>query len=505
MKKIVIYFIILACVQVYFSACSKETFTTDGADKLSFSKDTLRFDTVFTKVGSATRQFKVYNRSDKWIKISKIYLKEGAASRFNLNIDGISGNAQQNIEIAPNDSMYVFAEVTINPNLPVSSSPFILDEALVFETNGNTQTVTLEAWGQNANYIPNRFGKANLSQITENQVWDDPKPYVIYGIFIINACQLTISAGAKIYVHGGLVKNKVISDGAFNDGIIYTVNGGVLKINGTEAKPVVIQSDRLEKEFEDTPGQWGAIVLGKGSVGNVVNYAVIKNSIVGIRVDSASELTIKNTKIYNTSGSGLVAVHAKVSAQNCLFRRNYATSVGLSFGGQYDFDYCTMANYGADATALYLGNWACLRKDASGTCIQAAKNDLYAKFRNCIIFGGRPDEIDLDQEKTAGFNIQFEYCVVRVKEILKPTGFPKFLTENCTNCINGTGTSVLFRRDNPTLKLNTKLVGILEDYHLDTLSIADGNAKVIPGISKDLDGVTRNTSKPDIGCYERLK
>jgi nitroimidazol reductase NimA-like FMN-containing flavoprotein (pyridoxamine 5'-phosphate oxidase superfamily) len=344
-----------------------------------------------------------------------------------------------------------------------------------------------------------------LSQITEDQIWNDPKPYVIYGVFFINACQLTIPAGAKIYVHGGLVKNKNISDGAFNDGIIYAVNGGVLKINGTEAKPVVIQSDRLEKEFEDTPGQWGAIVLGKNSTGNVVNHAIIKNSIVGIRVDSNSELTIKNTKIYNTSGSGLVAVHAKVSAQNCLFRRNYGTSVGLSFGGYYDFDYCTMANYGADASALYLGNRACLRQDASGACIQAAKNDLHAKFRNCIVFGGRPDEIDLDQEKTAAFDVQFEHCVIRVKEILKPTGYPKFLTDNCTKCINGTGTTVLFRRDNLTLKNNTKLIGILEDYHLDTLSVADGVGKVLPGIDKDLDGVTRNTTNPDIGCYERLR
>ena len=506
MKKIFLFLFVLVMVQIYFSSCTKEVFTTDGADKLAFSKDTLRFDTVFTKVGSATRQFKVYNRSDKWIKIDKIYLKEGVLSRFNLNIDGVSGDAQQNIEIAPNDSMYIFAEVTINPNQSVSSSPFILNEALVFETNGNTQSVILEAWGQNANYIPSRFGAANASQITEDQVWDDPKPYVIYGIFYVNGCQLTIPAGAKIYVHGGLVKNPKLNDNRpFNDGLIAMVNGGRLKINGTEAKPVVIQSDRLEKEFEDAPGQWGAIVYDKGSVGNVVNYAVIKNCIVGIFVDSLAEVSLKNTKIYNTSGSAILGRHAKITAQNCLFRRNYATSVSLNLGGEYVFDYCTLANYGADATALSLGNVACLRKDANGNCIQKAVNTMNAKFRNCIVFGGRPDEIDLIQDKTAAFNVQFENCVVRVKDILKPTAYPNFLTENCKDCVNGTGTSALFLRDNPKLKNDPKLIGILDDYHLDTLSIADGKGKFLQGIDKDLDGVLRNSSIPDVGCYERLK
>lgn len=128
----------------------------DSADKLEFSTDTLRFDTVFTQLGSATRILKVYNRHKRSIRISKIYLENGNNSRFNLNVDGLPGHSHQDVEIAPNDSLYIFAEVTINPG--DKNSPFVLHENLVCETNGNTQKVTLEAWGQNAIYLPSRFG-----------------------------------------------------------------------------------------------------------------------------------------------------------------------------------------------------------------------------------------------------------------------------------------------------------------------------------------------------------
>ena len=48
-------------------------------DKLEFSLDTLRFDTVFTERGSATRILKVYNPNDESVRISRIALERGEA------------------------------------------------------------------------------------------------------------------------------------------------------------------------------------------------------------------------------------------------------------------------------------------------------------------------------------------------------------------------------------------------------------------------------------------
>jgi nitric oxide reductase activation protein len=41
-----------------------------------------------------------------------------------------------------------------------------------------------------------------------------------------------------------------------------------------------------------------------------------------------------------------------------------------------------------------------------------------------------------------------------------------------------------------------------DDYHLDTLSVAEQKAKPIAGFDFDLDGVPRDAQKPDIGAYE---
>ena len=41
---------------------------------LSFSTDTLKFDTVFTSLGSVTRSFKIYNTNNKRVKINQIKL-----------------------------------------------------------------------------------------------------------------------------------------------------------------------------------------------------------------------------------------------------------------------------------------------------------------------------------------------------------------------------------------------------------------------------------------------
>ena len=110
-----------------FESCkSDDGFITDGSAKLEFSLDTLRFDTVFTELGSATRFIRVYNRNDQAIQISNIQLEEGESSAFRINVDGIPGDVAENVEIAANDSIYIFAEVTVNPDAPLSESPFVI-------------------------------------------------------------------------------------------------------------------------------------------------------------------------------------------------------------------------------------------------------------------------------------------------------------------------------------------------------------------------------------------
>lgn len=480
-------------------------FTTDTNAKLEFSLDTLRFDTVFTELGSATRPIKIYNRNDKAIRISNISLESGNETRFRMNVDGIPGNTQSDVEVLAEDSIYVFVEVTVNPDDPLSVSPFVIEDRIVFETNGNTQYVHLEAWGQNANYFPSRLNsgvQVRLSCGGGQVVWDDPKPYVIYGIVAINDCELVIPAGARVYVHGGVARDTSINDmrdtfiNVFNDGLLFIESGGKLTIKGTKENPVIIQGDRLEESFLDDAGQWNGIVIGRGSRGNVIEYATVRNSRFGILVDSTAQLTARNTQIYNTASSGLIGFHSTITAENCLIYNNGATSVLLTLGGDYDFTYCTLASYGVNASALGMSNFFCYTSD----CSVAAQYRLNARFKNSIIFGSQNDEIELADARSGNdpleFNIQFEDCIVKVRDLLTANDgrYANFFENQCMPCINGDRNAMLFVDANE------------DDYRLDTLSIAEGMAKPIEfprPIPIDLEGKNRDASKPDIGCYER--
>ena len=58
------------CMGLGLTSCIDDSFTTDPNDVLTFSVDTVKFDTVMTMKGTSTKQFIIYNRSKKQINIS---------------------------------------------------------------------------------------------------------------------------------------------------------------------------------------------------------------------------------------------------------------------------------------------------------------------------------------------------------------------------------------------------------------------------------------------------
>ena len=112
-----LYIFVLTIIgfSVFFAACNNDEPITDAGASLEFSLDTLAFDTVFTSVGSTTKRFKIYNRNEQPIVISNIQL-ENTSGMFRINVDGTAGNTHSNIEIPAEDSIYVFVEVTVDPD-----------------------------------------------------------------------------------------------------------------------------------------------------------------------------------------------------------------------------------------------------------------------------------------------------------------------------------------------------------------------------------------------------
>lgn len=473
---------------LFIHACTlEENFRTDAGTELSFSQDTVRFDTVFTEVGSATRSFKIFNPYDQPISLKSIRVATNPGGRFRINVDGLSGEELNDVFMPPNDSIYVFVEVKVDPDQDVSASPFILEGEVIIVATDLPQRVVLEAYGQNANYLPIDRTRAGFGLLTcdfDEIVFDDPKPYVLYGSLVVDECTLTLPPGAKLYVHGGLVRNDVLfpESPIFNDGIIIFQNTGKLNIQGTAANPVLIATDRLEERFQEQGGQFSGIRLGEGTGPHVISHARIRNGIVGIFVDSLSTLTISNTEISYTSSTGLVGYQANVSAKNLSIHSNGGGALQAIKGGRYRLDYCTLVNYGGQNPAVALTNGFQVTRDAF------VRSNLDAVLRNTIVFGSLGDEFALvDFSEPNLLNYRLENCILKSDRV--PMNRPEF-ADRCINCLIPASSDALF--------LNASR----DTFLLDSMSVAIGFAQPIQTITVDLLDNQRDATTPDCGAYE---
>ncbi len=471
----------------FLSSCYNEKFTTESSDTLSFNLDTLTFDTVFTQISTVTRFFKVYNPHGLSVRISEIKVTGKDARFFRLNVDGFTGTVLHDIEIMPEDSIYVFVEATIDPDQPLSVSPFIIEAEIEFATNGSDQSVTLVAWGQNANYIPGPSSPNRISLLTcdlGEVIWDDPRPYVLYGTLLIDSCTLVLPPGTRLYVHGGIANNQL---GIFNEGLIYTFPNGKIQVMGSLDKPVIIRDDRIEP---DHVGEWAGIRLGPESGPHSFRYMQMSSAIAGITTDSATSVTIDHSKITYTAGPGFYARHSSAKIANCLFYENGGQSIALTYGGDYEINYCTVASFGNDAEALLMTNFYC----SDPLCSEGVQlNKLTSRVNNNILIGSSTDEVwmvDAGNPTDGLLDVRMQNNMVVVDELLDEGNYPLFFETICTSCFEYAYGDILF------------VDMFKENFRLDTMSVAEMKGIPLIGFPDDLDGILRDLVKPDLGCYE---
>ena len=478
-------------VLAIISSCQKDFFQESGPGNLSFSNDSILFDTVFSSIGSATKKFIVYNNNTNPVTIENITLANtDPLNVYRINIDGFPIEQSQNIKLAANDSMFVFVEVTINPNS--SQLPYLVTNKLEFETNGNTQSIELVAYGQNANFytpMDNIFISGNDSlnfryfSIDENTIWNNDLPHVIYGYVLIEPnATLTIEEGSQIYFHknsGIIVGNPIL--GSNND-------GGTLIVNGSLDNEVVFQGDRLEQWYADAPGQWDQIWMCQGSKNNQINYAIIRNGTVGIKVDtlgnsSSPTLEINNTIIENMSDIGLFAQGSFVSGHNNLITNCGRYSLVLNIGGRYNFTHSTFANHylfgSRNTPSILINNYY---EDITGTIQIRDLNE--ATFTNCIIDGSNVHELELQSNSLGNFNYLFDHCLLKIHPDSSISSLNEENSIEINNDIN------IF---NSTLD---------QDFMISEESPALNSGKSTT-VTLDLLGNSRDNT-PDIGAYERV-
>ncbi|MDH6305105.1 hypothetical protein M2459_002202 [Parabacteroides sp. PF5-5] len=386
-----------------------DDYSTNPNDRLSFSVDTLSFDTVFTTVGSATRQFMIYNRNTDPLNIESVQLASSSTSGFRLNVDGRSGESFSDIRILGKDSMYVFVEVTVDPTGHVE--PLLLEDRVEFTTNGVKQTVLLQAYGQDANMIKGGY------TFTTDTLLTAERPYLIYdSVVVAEGVTLKIEEGTTFYMHDK-AKWQVF---------------GTMQATGTLEKPVVFRGDRLDDILTDLPydrmpGQWGGIYLKKESFNNTLDYVIVRNATHAMVLESSEptqpKLTIRNSQITNAQESLFVAQNCQVEAINTEFT-NAAKSIVSLVGGSYHFIHCTLANYfiispgRRGQPVLALTNYI-IGADKETIIYPLQK----ATFDNCIIDGSYPEgdkplggEISVDNAEGTEINFLFNHCAVKTKE-----------------------------------------------------------------------------------------
>src|SRR5450432_2144363 len=310
-----------------FSSCRKNSFITSPDAGLTITADTLKYDTVFVTAGSVYQFFSIINNNNQKLRLTSVKLMGGAGSAYKMNVDGVPGTTFNNLEIAANDSLYVFVQVNVNPN--AANLPFIIRDSIQVSYNGSNRLVQLEAWGLNAHFFRNKI-------ISADETWNNDLPYVILGSLNINQNKtLTINKGCRIYVHADA---PIIADGS-------------IQVNGSKdtVDRVYFRGDRLDDPYKDFPASWPGIFFNSNSRDNIFNYAVIKNAYQAIAVQDPStnanpKITLNECVIDNAYNAGIIAVNSSIRARNCLIS-NCGNNILLAKGGDYQFTHCTAVTY----------------------------------------------------------------------------------------------------------------------------------------------------------------
>ncbi|WP_372793567.1 hypothetical protein [Lutibacter sp.] len=497
--------LMLAITLMIFSSCRKDFSADLSSGNLTFSKDTVYLDTVFTNIGSSTYNLKVYNKSTHAISIPSVKLGKGEDSFYRLNVDGTPGKIFENVEILAKDSIYIFIETTIDYSQV--SNPIYTDE-IVFDSGTNLQDVKLITLVEDSHFLfPSKDVNGLIETINigidaegngidingfylnDNTTFTNEKPYVIYGYCAVPENKtLTIEAGAKIYFHS-------------NSGLIIDKNA-TLTIEGELNNEVLIEGDRLETQYSNVPGQWGAIWLRAGSKNHNINYAIIKNASAGIIMDSIGSnsnptLIIKNTQIYNSSNFGILGRESNIEGENLVINNSGQSSLACIIGGTYNFTHSTFTNFWSNSFRQYpsvLINNYFTYSDNNSQVVET-RDLLAANFTNCIIDGGDNLELIIDKVEGSEFNYSFKNNLIRFNDLNNSyANIPEYNFEDeshySDNILNG----------NANFKSpysNELIIGENSDA---IQNAAISGTQLVPN---DILGVLRS-SPADIGAYQHI-
>ena len=403
MMKRLSFFIALAAALLV--ACSdNDSFSSSTGNQLTFETDTVKFDTLFSTVPSATETFWVYNHSGDGIRIQTVRLERGNQSGFRVNVDGTYLDPVGNdFEVRKGDSLLVFVEVTTRENH--ATEPQLVEDNLLFTLeSGVQQRVNLRTHSWDAKKISNLV-------IERDTLIETTEPLVVYGAGIM------VDEGATL-----TLRNTTLY---FHDGAGIEVNGRLV------AEGCTLRGDRLDHMFDylpydRVPAQWGGVTMTPTSAGNTLTNCEIRNATNALVCDS-TDVQLTATIIHNSGGVGLWATDAEVALSYCQLTNTMGDCLRLE-GCQAVVDHCTLAQF----YPFTANRGAALRfTTTKQPLLLVCTNTLATGYDDDVVMGEQPDS-------TIVFDYRFEDCLLRTPEVKDTVRFKRILWETAKDSIQGT-------------------------------------------------------------------
>lgn len=475
-----VFFFLLSVL--FLVACDDyDSWTTSPSAVLSMSSDTVAFDTLITRQGSATKTLIVFNRNKEGVRIQKVALGKGSTSPFRVNLDGqyLYNGVGEDFEVRRQDSIYARIEVT----LPAADSDSIraYQDDLVFTLeSGVVQKVVLTASGMDVIILKGET-------ISSDRTLDAKRPYLIYDSLVVqNGATLTLPAGCTLMFH---------------DETSLLVHG-TLVANGSVEKPVVFRGDRTDRMFpylpyDNTPNRWGGIHFFADSQENELTQCDIHSGDYGIICDSTalSEdtyplLLINNCVVHNVGGTGLQFTHCRTQVVGTQISNTLGHCIHIE-GGAHTFIHCTVAQFyplsGNRGDALYIANM-----DGD-----TYRHIYWAYFLNCVITGYADDVImgNITESEQEPCDYLFQNCLLRTVVSVDENRFQNIIYDSPDSLeVSGSDHFVHF-----------DTYAFIYDFTPDSLSAIRGLADMQYSKLFPFDRLGRNRladGAPDAGAYE---
>ena len=398
-----LFFFVLTIATLLTACTDNDSFSTARGNHLTFSEDTIKFDTLFSTVPSATQAFWVHNNSSDGIRIRTARLERGSQSGYRANVDGTYLDPVGNdFEVRKGDSLLVFVEITAHEN-HVDGPQLVEDNLILTLESGEEQRVNLRTYSWDAEKITSLI-------VRRDTVIESSRPLVVYGngICVEEGATLTLR-NTELYFHDG---------------------AGIDVFGQFMAFDCLFRGDRLDRMFtylpyDRIPGQWDGINIYPTSPSNQIANCEIRNVLNGLMCDS-TEVLLQNTIIHNSNGPGLSARHSNVELSYCQLSNALDDCLSLD-GCQALIDHCTLAQfYPFSANRLAAIHFTNTTKPLTLQCT----NTLVTGYAEDVLIG----EI-VNQD--VAFDYFFSDCILRTDSVNEPEHFNNIIWETSKSEVQG--------------------------------------------------------------------